>query len=133
MAGIIYEVLDLATGNWTEYRDNDLALAGPKGIGGLSVQLENAGGRGIGYQAFFNNKWAPAVNDGQRLGDNTNPFYAVRLLLSFRRGHHVTYRALDVNFKSFTGSDNQIAGDVDQNGNLGANAQVLAALQIGYV
>ena len=126
MANLTYEVQDATTGGWVEYSDGELALL-PGGIAGLSVKLDNAGGRLVSYQAYYNGAWSGEKTDGEKLGDGVNKFLAVRILLSFRRGRHVKYTVIDQNFRGYDGMDDQVAGDVT------AAAVPLKAIRISYI
>jgi hypothetical protein len=126
MATLKYEVQDLAAGGWKEYGEGELALL-PGGLAGLSILLENAGGRVVNYQAYFNGKWSGEKSQPEKIGDGNNAFLAVRILLSFRNGRHIKYRVIDQNFNAFDGMDDQIAG------NPSAAGLPLKAILIDYV
>ncbi len=107
---ICYEVQDANNGWLPEVCDNALVSA-PNGITGLNVTLKNANGRSVAYQAYYNNSWQANAKDGGLIGNGTDVFKAVRILLSPRNGMSVTYLVVDDQFTTYQAANDQPAGN----------------------
>jgi hypothetical protein len=82
------------------------------GIHGLGIEVKGNNNLNVHYNAYAGGKWLGEEKNGAKLGNGTDPFKAVRILLSPRNGKSVKYTVVDMGFNQYDKRNGETAGNM---------------------